>query len=515
MWSLSQARRAITLAGCFAAVFNQLTTCAATIAFVKALGGNEWHIGILGSLPVLMLFCQFIAAVMVNHLTFRRRVWFWSAMAHRLLILPVALGAVLWRDVPGEVWVWSLIVATAISQGLLHFSAPLWLSWMGDYLPHQGLSEFWGARQFWTQWSSALSLLVAALLMSSEDFSPTAAFVLLTAIGTLFGATDLLLFAKIEEPPVKPALNLNWRAVLFEPFKQPSFRSFITFTCFWHFATMVGAPFISLYLMTEIHMSLFQVLLLWTFTWIGGALCSHQLGRLAERYGARAVLIGCVMFKSINMICLLMVPAEPVAAFWQLIPSFMLDQVFNAGILIANNAFMIKHSPTANRTMYIAASTALAGVVGGITSIASGAILTQLEGTTLQIAGRPWSAIQLMFLASIVFRWMALIWVQYVTEPAAARAEEHLAPEQLLADDALLLTNDDEEPHAIHQRVLHRARRLLRRWFQVAGKARRLDPAATPVPPRPTGPGSPVPVPRPLAGGNVHRPVPQAPDTHE
>jgi hypothetical protein len=417
VWSLPAARRAIVVAGCLAAAYTQLTTSPSTIEFARTMGANEFHIGILGSLPTLMLFGQFLAAVVVNHLRYRRWAWFASAMTHRVLLIPVALGPWLFPEVSGEFWVWSLIAATVANQALLHFSSPLWLSWMGDYLPHDGLSRFWGIRQNWMQWSAAGSLAFAALLLSYGHLSAQADFTIQILAGSLLGILDLLFFFWVEEPPVAKAKSPRWRDVFAEPFRRREFRRYISFSCFWHFAAMAGAPFISLYLLHDIGMSLYQVLALWSCSWVGGALCSHHLGHWADRFGSRPVLILCVSGKSVNMIALLLVPAQPALAFGILVPVFMLDQALNAGILIANNGFMIKNSPSENRTMYIAACQALAGLVGGITSIAGGALLASMADFHWTFLGKTWGHFHVMFAASIVLRWISALWVRHLKEP--------------------------------------------------------------------------------------------------
>lgn len=417
VWSLPAARRAIVLAGCLAAIYTQLTTSPSTIEFARSMGANEFHIGILGALPTLMLFGQFLAAVLVNHLSYRRWTWFAAAMTHRLLLIPIALGPWIYPEVSGEFWVWALLGATALNQGLLHFSSPLWLSWMGDYLPHDGLSRFWGIRQNWMQWSAAGSLAFAALLLSYGNLSPLSDFTVQILVGSFLGILDLCFFFRIEEPPVAKAKNPRWRDVFAEPFRRKEFRRYISFTCFWHFAAMAGAPFISLFLLNDIGMTLYQVLALWSCSWIGGALCSHHLGHWADRYGSRPVLILCISGKSINMITLLLVPAQPTTAFLILVPVFMLDQALNAGILIANNGFMIKNSPSENRTMYIAACQALAGLVGGITSIAGGAILAQMTDFHWTFLGRTWGHFHVMFAVSVVLRWISVAWVKQLREP--------------------------------------------------------------------------------------------------
>ncbi|MBS0204649.1 MAG: MFS transporter [Planctomycetes bacterium] len=421
MWSLSGAKRAIIIAGCLAAAYTQLTTSPATIRYARSIGATEFHIGILGAFPTLMLFMQFVSGVVVNHLHFRRRLWFWTAMAHRLLLLPTALGPFLIPGMSTQFWVLMLLATTALNQALLHFSSPLWLSWMGDYLPHQGLNQYWGSRQFWMQITAASSLAAAAFLVLKSGLDIEAGYAVLICLGTLCGVIDLLLFYRIAEPPVTRAPSPRLRQVLGAPFRNKDFRRYIRFMCYWNFAAMAGAPFISLYLMEVVGMDLFRVLLLWTISWVGGAMFSRTLGRWADHYGSRPVLVVCVASKSANMLALLFVPHNPVLAFWILAPIFMLDAAQNAGILIANNGFMIKHSPSENRTMYIAATQAVAGIVGGVTSIAAGWVMTQLAGRMLQIGSWTMGHFQMMFAASILLRWLALILVQTVREPKSHR----------------------------------------------------------------------------------------------
>jgi hypothetical protein len=306
-----------------------------------------------------------------------------------------------------------------MNQGLLHFSSPLWLSWMGDYLPHQGLSSFWGSRQLWMQITAAVSLLGASFLVLNSGLSVEVSYAVMICAGTACGVADLLLFHYVHEPPVQRVATPSLRRVLVEPFRNNDFRRYIGFMCFWNFAAMAGAPFISLYLLSEVGMDLFHVLLLWTTSWVGGAMLSRTLGRWADSHGSQPVLVMCVALKSSNMLALMFVPQSPTLAFWILTPCFMLDAVLNAGILIANNGFMIKNSPAENRTMYIAATQALAGVVGGVTSILAGWVMQLLTDFQWTVAGWTIGNFQVMFLTSIALRWMAFAMTRFIQEPHA------------------------------------------------------------------------------------------------
>jgi hypothetical protein len=402
--NLENAKKVIVVGACLGTAHVQLALSPASVEFARAMGGTGLHVGILGALPILLFFVQLIAALVSGRFARRKPLWFVVSIAQRLVYLPLAIGPWLLPDTSGLVWVWLLVALTTANQALLHFSTPLWLSWMGDYLPHQGLSRFWGLRHRWTQWSAAGSLMLVALLYFKSGIDIRASFSIVMALAVVLGVTDILLFIGVEEPPLHRQTTPGLREALAAPFRHRDFRSFIVFSCFWNLACMVGAPFISLYLLDYVGMDLFHVLLLWTISWVGGSLCSQKFGALVDAHGQRPVLILCTAFKSIVMVSLLIVPRDPTWTFWLLIPPFMIDAFLNSGITIANNGFLLKNSPRENRTMFIAAGTAFAGLIGGITSIAAGAVLAATNDWRLDWHGAQWINYHWAFGASLVLR---------------------------------------------------------------------------------------------------------------
>ncbi len=417
MWPLRTAQRFIIVAGCLGTAYTQLTLSAAAIDYTRHLGGGGLHVGIWNALPTGMLFMQFLAALAANHLRYRRRLWMTLSIVQRLVYVPVMCGPWLFPNVPDHVWMWAYLSCLALEQGLLHFCTPLWLSWMGDYLPHRGLNEYWGVRQLWMQWTAAAALGAAAVLLYGAGLDVRVGFPLLVLFGSVLGVTDILLFRRVDEPPVTPAPHPDLKRVLFAPFQHPGFRSFIGFMCFWHFAAMIGASFISLFLLKHVGMSLFQVLLLWSGSWVGGAMFSRRLGLWAERFGNKPVLVICTAFKSVLMVSLLVVPREPTVAFWMLLPVFMFDALLNTGFAICTNGFLLKNSPAENRTMFIASGTALAGLVGGVTSITAGAALSAMGDWQVLLGTYAFNGFHLLFTISILLRLVAAVHVSRIQEP--------------------------------------------------------------------------------------------------
>lgn len=419
MLSLAGAKRVIVVGGCLGTAYIQLTQCPIAIQWARSLGADGLHVGILGAIPTGFLFMQLAAAMLARRWTYRKWPWFTVSLVQRLSFLPVALGPWLWPDAPAGLWVWALLAMAAVNHALLHFSTPLWLSWMSDYLPHAGLSRFWGVRQFWNHWAAAGALLLAGLALFKMGWSIRDGFAWMILAATAAGIADILLFVPVEEPPATHGPEPRLRDVLAGPFQRPDFRSYIAFSCFWHVAAMVGAPFISLYLFEHVGMDLFHVMLLWAISWTGGTWISRRMGNLAERCGGRPLLILCTAFKSLNMIALLCAPRDPVATFWLLIPVFMFDAMLNAGIAIAHNNFLMKHSPVENRTMFIAAGTAYAGFTGGLASIVAGLLIRFSKGWHYEGFGLEVINYHVLFAISTALRLAAAACAVRVREPAS------------------------------------------------------------------------------------------------
>ncbi|MEO8496774.1 MAG: hypothetical protein ABI614_17025, partial [Planctomycetota bacterium] len=147
---------------------------------------------------------------------------------------------------------------------------------------------------------------------------------------------------------------------------------------------------------------------------------------LIEQFGHRPVLILCNAFKATNMLALLLVPPNPTLALAVLTPVFMLDALLNAGIAVASSGFLIKNSPQENRTMYIAAGTALAGMVGGITAVGAGAILRGMSGWSMDWGGWTYNGFHMLFAVSLLLRLASIGLARRVHEPNSS-STRHVA----------------------------------------------------------------------------------------
>jgi hypothetical protein len=128
--------------------------------------------------------------------------------------------------------------------------------------------------------------------------------------------------------------------------------------------------------------------------------------------------------KSVIMIVLVLV--TPATALWVLPLALLFDSVWDGGLMVAANGYMLKIAPRANRSMFIAAITGLAGICGGVGAMAGGGFLEAAAGVEFTAAGRVFTNYHVLFAVNAVMRMGCIVLAIRVREPSAA------APEKLL-----------------------------------------------------------------------------------
>ena len=428
VWSLKSAKRAIVIGGCLGVAAYQIVLSPATILFAQELGAMQVHIGIVGSLSNSVLFMQLLGALLVTRMTHRKPLWLPIMVLQRMVLLPAAIGPWLFPEVAIAWWLLLFISSMVLYHAINHLMFPLWLSWMGDYLPHAGLNAYWGFREYATQLTAAIAVCSTGLLVFRPGTDIKLLYMLLILFVTIIGVTDILLFLRIEEPAVSHGANPGLWAIVSGPFRRQDFRSFILFNSFFTFAVNTASPFMPIYIKEYLGIPGNELLIMWSIFLASGAVCARQIGRWTERFGQRPVLILSVSLKSINVIAFLLLPAgNPRLAFWVLLPVFCIDSILNIGYVISTNGFMIKNSPRENRAMYIAAGNGFAGIVGGITAVAAGIFLDQLANWRGVIWGRTLVNFHLVFAISLLLRLIAIYVAWNVHEPASHKTRHMLA----------------------------------------------------------------------------------------
>jgi len=409
----------ITVAGCLAMVYLELTSATPRTDLLLKLKASYQQFGIIEAIPPAMLLMQFVAGLLVHRLRARKPLWLALLLTQRLMAIPFALLPFVFRDLPTGILVWCMIGCLAVAEGSANLGLPLWFSWMSDILPHGSLGEFWARRRRWLALSATVTLGASAVLFKCfEQVDIRTMYLIVATVGALAGVVDILLFIRIPEPRMEQHPAPDWTLV-FAPFRAPIFRRFIFFMAYWVFAATFGFAFFRLYMLKHLQMDIWTVQMIFACHALGGVLFCAAIGRLTDKFGSRPVIVLSSFLKSFVVISLFV--ARP--GFWglvHLVPMFMLDNVLNTGFFVAHNNFMLKHSPRQHRVMYVAALLATSGLLGAAASYCSGRCLQHFEYLELQPErwlGLDWTNFHVIFAISILLRWGAILVALRIREP--------------------------------------------------------------------------------------------------
>jgi len=405
-------------------IFIICSTCPARTQFFRAIGATEFHFGLLGGIPLIMLFMQFVGAAIANRVARRKGLLITLMTVGRVLLLPAVFAPLMLPGVDRDAMLMAVIVTLAVSASLLNMGIPLWFSWMADLVPRRVLNRYWGSRQRWmyVTWTTAYVMVAAFTFLTG--LPATVAFPLLIVIGVAAGVMNVSLIMGVSEPSNHVIRGRRPTDVLLEPLRHKEYRTFVIFSCAKMAGVMFGAAFMQLYVLKVIGLSVWQATLIWCVSGVGNALTARRWGRLADKHGQRPLLTVCSSLKpGIAIVFLLITPRTALAV---LPVAFVFDSMLNAGLMVGAHGYMMKIAPRRNRSMFIASITGLAGIFGGLAAIAGGAFLKAFSGFAVDFAGRTWINYHLLFLLSACMRFGAFCLSRRIREAKSSRSRHVL-----------------------------------------------------------------------------------------
>jgi MFS family permease len=409
----STVQRALRLSiaeGALSNVHISITTSAFLTGFALLLGAGDFELGVIGALPFVGQLFQFIGAYLEERLGQRRLLVVVGAGISRTLWALIALLPFLAGLGGARLPIFLLLLM--VSQALIGIAGNAWTSWMSDLVPPRQRGRYFGIRNTIASVSAMSSTWLAGRMLDSfraaGDQELGYALILGAAVVSAIGG--MIVLSRQSEPPMPRRQRTPVGALFSAPLRHKRFRALILTATGWALATGIAAPFFNAYGIQTLKLSFATLALFGVATSAVTMLSQPLVGRLQDRYGDRAVLIG-------SVVGVILLPWGWVFAT----PTFLLPLWINAilagvfwpGITQGLLNLVMDRAPVEGRGAYVAAYGAVTGIGTFLASLLGGVLATVLGTTVLQIGPLTLDHYATLFVISSVGRAaMALVFAR-------------------------------------------------------------------------------------------------------
>ena len=418
----------ILVAWLFWAAWQSMTTGAALTRYAKSLHVTEFGFGLLAAIPFFAAFAQLPASFLIERYGHRKHVFLIANIIHRSLWLVIAL--IPWF-LPAGYRPFGLITLMLISATANHTTAPAWYSWLSDIVPSRIRGRYLSSR---TQAGQVVSLLmtlgVGVLLDWAEGVSGLALSRVLSAVlgvAAIFGLVDILFFVRIPDcGGHQNNRQYGLRELLAEPLRNRSFRHYLGFTAALTFSVGYVGQFSWLYVFDVAGMSnMWANLLLITFPMVAALFAVPFWGRMIDRLGRKPVAMiatACVIHGGAIWVVIRDGSVMP-AYLGVMLAAFAWPGVDLASYNILLGLVRRRRGGGQN-TAYVALNSVVVAAAGTASGLFGGLLAHGLKDWHGDFMGLPMTYHCILFLMSMVFRFIALLSLRGIEDPRAFTARQ-------------------------------------------------------------------------------------------
>jgi MFS family permease len=359
------------------------------VGFALALGAGPFIIGLLAAIPLMAQATQLPAIALVEHVRQRRKIAVVAVTAARILILSLAVLPFL--DLGDVRLTWLLIAQVGICV-LGSIGGCSVNSWLHQFLPREGLGAFFARRLFWATSLACAGSLATGMLVDHWTFGPKLhAYAVAFALAGFAGFVSSWFLAHVPEPVMTdggPAVTIRSRIVA--PFRDRPFRSMLLYIATWNAASNLAAPFLAVYLIQQLGLSLGTVTTLWVTSQVANAMTLYLWGRLSDRLSNKAILAVAlpVYFACVLGLVFAAVPHNAAIVLAALYGVHFVMGAAGGGISLATGNMGLKLAPHGQGTAYLAAISLVAAITGGLVPILGGSLAHWFEAVQLSVVVR-------------------------------------------------------------------------------------------------------------------------------
>ena len=264
-------------------------------AFAFALGAGKTVTGLVATVPLLVGGgAQLVTPWAVSRLRSNGRWCLWTAGFQGAAVAALAAAALL-GGLP-VLWLF-VLVSCYWAAGLA--SGPAWTTWIETLVPARIRSRYFAKRTVWCHAAQLAAVAGATLVLPrGGEAGSMAAFAVLFVVATAArGVSTACLAAQSEPVPQPPGeVHLSMRELLTDAAHRPA-RRLCVYLLATHLAVQIALPFVTSYLLGELHLSFAELSLLLAVPFAARIVALPWLGGVARRLGARRLMwIGAIAF---------------------------------------------------------------------------------------------------------------------------------------------------------------------------------------------------------------------------
>ena len=397
------------------------------VYFGNAIGLTRLQWGILGGISSCVVIMQPLGTILAERVGSRRFVWFWTALADRVLRMVGIIGAfLLWRAGSTAGYL-VFMAAVCLGPFIGNLSPGPWYGWLCTIIPQEVQGTFWGRRDSWISLVVVLVTLPSGLLMDlvPREAKLETSLLILVAV-SLLGFLDVLIHGTLPEPPALPVVPRGTFARVLTPLRDRGFRPWLVFTAGWNFSLLLGGALAPLYFMENLGFKdnlLGGMIAVTILGLLGTMLAARGVGRMVDRRGVKWVLAAAhLLWSFVPAIWLFALPGS--ALFWVGLAG-VVGGVFSAAAANASVKLATRFPAPEDSGMYMAVSTMIGSIAGGLGTLAAGVFLSVMGAWSARLFGLVVSAFPVLFAASTVLRFSTvfLLLPRVRATPSAQREE--------------------------------------------------------------------------------------------
>jgi hypothetical protein len=405
--------------GMFANAFATLTGGVFLTGFALYLGMNDFMIGLVASMPFMVTVFQLPASYLVEKTGKRKQVSCLAAALARAIWIPILIVTLL---PVSSVSIKLMVILSLIflSYTFASISYVSWLSWMSDIVQEEIRGRFFGTRNMLCGITGMTAMVVFGTVLdnlngNARGGSPLG-FGITFILAVFFGIVSLRFLNRISEPPQanRSAHTITLGSLIYPPFKKGNFRKFLTYALLWGFSVNFASPFFTLYFLRDLRFGYGFVAILGMLSAFADMMGMRLWGRISDRVKNKAV----IQFTSWVAIFL---PLVWVSARTESVAIPIILHIvgggFWAGINLCMNNLLLKISPQEHRASYISAFNITGGLGSAAGPILAGFVLKSIGSLDLHLLSWHLFPIQVIFMASTLFRLLSFQLFKFVNEP--------------------------------------------------------------------------------------------------